>query len=400
MSISNVNLLSQGGYGCVYHPSLDCKARNSNNMNKITKLQISKQDVENELQIGNALKNIHKHENHYGTLDKSCQDLSLKQIEKTGLLKECELKESDTYILTDMRYIQGDTLKQYLYKINSPDIICYKMIEIYRQLLISVKKMQERNVIHNDLKSSNIMFDVSKQLPIIIDFGISFFSNKWHGKLKYIFFSYEPRYMLMAPEIHFLSYLLHMDREKISEFKQNINKVCERVAREIFHHISVFHTSFSKSFREKYLSRLIKYFQEIAVEFHPEKGNENAESFYSKYFEPICNTWDIYSISIMYFQLLENVFQNRFPKVEFLEKMTHHLFMNMYPDPRKRLNTSQLLKEYNTFLSQHKIRDVFLDSSRLVKNKYYNKQLLEMVKQERISEKLSEEIKESRHLNK
>ena len=398
MSKTDVNLLSQGGYGCVYHPSLDCKARNSNNKNKITKLQISKQDVENELGIGNALKNIRKHENHFGTLDKSCQDLSLKQIEQTGLLKECELKESDTYILTDMRYIQGDTLKNYLYKIKSPEIICYKMIEIYRQLIISVEKMQNASVIHNDLKSSNIMFDVMKQLPIIIDFGISFFSNRWRGNLKHIFFSYEPRYMLMAPEIHFLSYLLHMDKEKLKEFNQDKNKVCERIATEIVHNISVFHVSFSKSFRQKYLQNLIKYFQEVIVDFQPDK--ENAETFYTKHYEPICNTWDIYSISIMYFQLLENVFQNRFPKVEFLEKMTHHLFLNMHPDPRKRRTTKQVLKEYNVFLTQHKIRDVFIESSRFAKHKYYDKQLLEMVKQERISEKLSEEIKESRRVNK
>ena len=272
------------------------------------------------------------------------------------------------------------------------------MIEIYRQLIISVEKMQNASVIHNDLKSSNIMFDVMKQLPIIIDFGISFFSNRWRGNLKHIFFSYEPRYMLMAPEIHFLSYLLHMDKEKLKEFNQDKNKVCERIATEIVHNISVFHVSFSKSFRQKYLQNLIKYFQEVIVDFQPDK--ENAETFYTKHYEPICNTWDIYSISIMYFQLLENVFQNRFPKVEFLEKMTHHLFLNMHPDPRKRRTTKQVLKEYNVFLTQHKIRDVFIESSRFAKHKYYEKQLLEMVKQERISEKLSEEIKESRYANK
>lgn len=36
----DVKLLSQGGYGCVYHPSLDCNAKNTGDFKKITKLQI------------------------------------------------------------------------------------------------------------------------------------------------------------------------------------------------------------------------------------------------------------------------------------------------------------------------------------------------------------------------
>ena len=332
---NDVKLLSQGGYGCVYHPALDCQARNTGDTSRITKLQISKGDVENELAIGNVLKQHRKFENHFGPLDKSCNDLTVKQMNKTGLLTECQLRESEQYILTEMRFIQGNTLKHYLYRIKSPQLIIYKLIEIYRQLLFSIEKLLAKNVIHNDIKSSNIMYDVQKQLPIIIDFGISFFNNQWRGRLKHIFFSYEPRYMLMAPEIHFISFLLNGDPKYVASIPTQKHDAAKTIASEIVQNITVLHTSFSKTFVKTYTINLMKYFEEILVDFKPGE-DKKLDAFYAKHIEPICHTWDTYSTSIMYFQMLETVFKDRFPKVEFLERFTRHLFLNIHPDPRKR----------------------------------------------------------------
>lgn len=393
---SDVKLLSQGGYGCVYHPALDCQARNTGDTSRITKLQISKGDVENELAIGNVLKQHHKFENHFGPLDKSCNDLTVKQMNKTGLLTECQLRESEQYILTEMRFIQGNTLKHYLYRIKSPQLIIYKLIEIYRQLLFSIEKLLAKNVIHNDIKSSNIMYDVQKQLPIIIDFGISFFNNQWRGKLKHIFFSYEPRYMLMAPEIHFISFLLNGDSKYVASIPNQKHDAAKKIASEIVQNITVLHTSFSKKFVKTYTLNLMKYFEEILVDFKPD-DDEKLDAFYAKHIEPICHTWDTYSTSIMYFQMLETVFKDRFPKVEFLERFTRHLFLNIHPDPRKRRNIREVMHEYNDLLTRHKLRDIFIDESRFFQHQYYDKQLLEMIKQERFSENLSEEMKESKH---
>lgn len=240
------------------------------------------------------------------------------------------------------------------------------------------------------------MYDVQKQLPIIIDFGISFFSNQWRGRLKHIFFSYEPRYMLMAPEIHLISFLLNGDPKYVASIPKQKHDAAKNLASEIVQNITVLHTSFSKKFVKTYTLNLMKYFEEILVDFKPGE-DEKLDAFYAKHIEPICHTWDTYSTSIMYFQMLETVFKDRFPKVEFLERFTRHLFLNIHPDPRKRRNIREVMHEYNDLLTRHKLRDIFIDETRFFQHQYYDKQLLEMIKQERFSEKLSEEMKESKN---
>ena len=62
-------LLNQGGYGCVYHPAIECE----NNKNKkiikdkaaqyISKIQFDDKSSKNEIFIGNIIKNINNYNN-------------------------------------------------------------------------------------------------------------------------------------------------------------------------------------------------------------------------------------------------------------------------------------------------------------------------------------------------
>ena len=80
------------------------------------------------------------------------------------------------YLYNIMPYCEGGELTQL---INSNNYLSEKRIkEIFIQIVEGVKYIHKNNVIHRDLKPNNILFlDKEKTKVVIIDFGLSGFSN-------------------------------------------------------------------------------------------------------------------------------------------------------------------------------------------------------------------------------
>ena len=61
------------------------------------------------------------------------------------------------------------------------------------------------------LKGTNILFDNNKEIPLLIDFGLSVeyqILNKINStNLKNMFYVYAPEYYIWSLEIHYLCYL-------------------------------------------------------------------------------------------------------------------------------------------------------------------------------------------------
>ena len=79
--------------------------------------------------------------------------------------------------------------------------IIANFFEIYRHLLSSLEMLEKVGIVHFDIKNENIIYDKVKNLPIIIDFGLSFYTNssKYGGSEKHfasVFYVYEPSYYL------------------------------------------------------------------------------------------------------------------------------------------------------------------------------------------------------------
>ena len=51
-------LLSQGGYGCVYHPALTCSGKAESTEKNVSKLQRKDWASKNEIEIGKMIKQI------------------------------------------------------------------------------------------------------------------------------------------------------------------------------------------------------------------------------------------------------------------------------------------------------------------------------------------------------
>ena len=48
-------LLSQGGYGCVYYPALTCSGKSESSKKHVSKLQRKDWAAQNEIEIGNKI---------------------------------------------------------------------------------------------------------------------------------------------------------------------------------------------------------------------------------------------------------------------------------------------------------------------------------------------------------
>ena len=78
----------------------------------------------------------------------------------------------DNYLYNVMEYAKGGELTQYIN--NTKEIPENKIKSIFKQIYDAVKYIHNKNIIHRDLKTNNIVFlDEEKTKVAIIDFGIS-----------------------------------------------------------------------------------------------------------------------------------------------------------------------------------------------------------------------------------
>jgi serine/threonine-protein kinase len=93
-----------------------------------------------------------------------------------NIVKLVDLIEKEDAIYLVMEYIDGDTLEDYINKISGP-IPEEIAIPILKEILSAIDFAHQQNVVHLDIKPSNIMITKDGDIKIL-DFGISSDLNK------------------------------------------------------------------------------------------------------------------------------------------------------------------------------------------------------------------------------
>ena len=86
------------------------------------------------------------------------------------------------------------------------------LLNSYYYLINSLQILAKHEICHYDIKLNNIMYNSNKDVPIIIDFGLSFIMKQIGSfndiqKLKSIFYTYSPNYYIWSPEIHLICFI-------------------------------------------------------------------------------------------------------------------------------------------------------------------------------------------------
>ncbi len=232
-------LINQGAYGCVYYPGFTCKGNTNKQKEFITKLEIYDRTSKNEIEISNKIKKIKNFSKFFGPVINHCITLFSEINKNRDKLQDCKAVNIDNheyndFLLIYIKYIESKDIDKYLLDIEIPSIYLSKILNCYNYTLNSIEKLQKHNIIHYDLHTGNIIYNLKTNVPIIIDFGLAIDKTKiinTKNKINYLQLKkstmhYSPKHYTYPPELHFITYVLSdIDEKNIEKnLKKKINE--------------------------------------------------------------------------------------------------------------------------------------------------------------------------------
>ena len=330
-------LISQGGFGCVYHPGINCDGTIGTEKKMVSKLQKINFNSKNEVFIGKLITEIPNYAVYFIPIETEC-NIDLRSITDTKLIEDCDVieDEKNKYTIMKMRYVKNDDFYKSLIS-NSHGKIGRKktilsIIESFTYLLESIEKMQSKNIVHFDLKGGNVLYNVKTGFPLIIDFGLSIpMENLNNSNIKEYFYGFIPEYYTWCLDIHIINYLLYETRDPLT------NVDIEKIANLFVNTNKGLHI-FSKNFRKQYQEQCVSHMKTLVG--IPVKDVINMMLRHYK-------TWDTYSLGIMYLRLFHYMFPNDFHRNKIIIIFSQILLFNIHPNPEKRYDITKTRETFN-----------------------------------------------------
>ena len=396
-------VISSGGYGCIFRPSLKCKSSvnlNSENNNKyISKLLFNKHAQEEISEI-NRIKpiiiKIPKNDEYFLLKDVNyCKPDTLSKSDLNNIDK-CDKffnknnfninninNELDKFTIINTPY-GGIDLEKYIYSdkfsLNSFKIINNGLINILNNAIIPINKL---NLFHMDLKDQNMLYENNKIK--IIDWGLSFIKTQNNFEYKRenfnnnlyrrpLQFNLPYSILLLNNEfwqefINYFNYFSNVEKKEINyEF---FRKILEQILYNFFentkhgHNIDLTnniiplfydntvlendsqkYNKFIEIFTKIYTAIFVKYFDIKKKKF---KINEYIENIY-------LHNCDIFGLISVYISLFEKLKKDNNKNVDLTKLklfVKKYLFEEkFYVEPYNIQQLNDDLKELNNYILQ------------------------------------------------
>ncbi len=327
------DLLSSGSYGCVFYPSYSCNGKSKYKKTLVSKLTKNNFISQNEYSTSQIVKKIPNYKEHFIVIESQCPITKKKLItstmhEQCELLKEDKHYDKSKYVLLYSKYSESLELHYYLM-----DNISIKiLIKTYMDLLKKIEFLIEKEIIHNDLHFSNVLYEIKTGNLLIIDFGLSIQKYNFLHKngslnipyLKNAFNYFYPSWMWYSLDFHLLCYLLHIGdvNDKIID-----DIITQYLEKHIIRNIT-------DEYLEMFRNLSYEYFTKNLYNMNYEQKIKFLLSFW--------NTWDNYKIALQFIRLyIENSIQ--------LKEFFIILLLLIHPNPEYRINGLEL-RRYNSLL--------------------------------------------------
>lgn len=179
--------LTSGGFGCIFKPAIKCKNSNerTTGISKMSLEKYGKEEINEIQQIKDKLKIIKNYQKYFLLDTEICEPDKLTKEDLNNFDAKCyaltRFNINSTNVNTKLNTLtilnmpdSGIDLKDWLL---SDNIITKEKIFILNETICvllknAVRPMNEKGVIHNDLKDSNILIDKNLDARII-DWGLS-----------------------------------------------------------------------------------------------------------------------------------------------------------------------------------------------------------------------------------
>lgn len=350
---------AEGAYGCVFYPRITCKGVQEKNYdNFISKIVRKNFYGDNEIYIGK-----HIREQLPDTWQKffapSTHSCSVDISRFTNIdLDHCDIVKrykKSPFMLLKIPFIGYQsyytTYQDYIVQNINPREIVLNLISGYKHLLKALEKLQKPSVkvCHFDLNETNILFSQDQSIPIIIDFNLSFTFQRLTNNLQDYFYIFAPEYSTWALEIHYINFLLH---EKDTPSYNDIKAIAHA------------YVSNNKPLRLNFSEDFLKKYEDLCMDVL--EGYRNGVSEIIDIIAKSWETWDNYSLSIMYLRIIYYLnisFVHKKPVKSFVANdftvdFTELLLMNIHPNPKFRYNVKETKQRFDDFFYDKNINNV------------------------------------------
>ena len=351
-SIKGTKLISQGTFGCIFYPAIECNGSISKNKKYASKLVKNNKTDLNEYMIGKMIKNIKLYEYYYAPVVNMCS-INLAKIDKrerdmcrvirgkTAASSSNPLfaQSANNYAIMKIPFIENISIIDYFTspETDKKEILTY-ILYSYDYLLQNIRTLNQHGIIHFDLKLSNILIEKSKKIPIIIDFGLSIpISDIRPETYKKYFYAYSPSYYIWCIDIHIICYLVKVN--PVLSKDALIDLIDEYVENNIG--LKIFSDTFVLRFRDM----AIDYYTKLVFD-----TRETRDEIIQKLLKYI-HTWDSYSLSLMFLCFIQFISIYGFIHNKLIIEFSKLLLLNFHPNPEKRLTFDETKKKYNAIFN-------------------------------------------------
>jgi len=333
-----VHFLSQGAYGCIFHPGISCDGDTVDNPSFVTKIQKNERTTANELAISNRIRKITGYARFFAPITKQCpvrfSSDTNPELKKCEVFKEESVDPNNIFVSNKIRYVGKNNMRRHLLDKYVPQYASYgsephnpifkpqataknaraffaELLRTHIYLNRGIEQLVKHKLVHNDIRYNNIMFDQKMEVPIFIDFGLSIdireLSPETYRKRFYVF----DIYPYWSMDVHICNYIFQVvtypkaKTEKITEETINalIHSFIYKETEENKNTLQVSNEVFNLSIIDTQASRFIKKWNAYLKKFVNKTWFDLYEATI-KYFA----TWDIYSVCVVYMMVLDDLF--------------------------------------------------------------------------------------------
>ena len=324
-SKKELKLINSGAFGCIFRPNLTCDGK-VGTAKYVTKIQKNKRTIIHELRISEKVKKIRGYVRYFAPVLKYCQ-VKIKK-DRVKDLNKCEIFENETakqiesssYVSMKTRYVGDKDLRDYIFSNKTPKFFLKELVQTHSYLLKGIQKLFANKIVHYDLKYNNIIFDFGLKVPIIIDFGQSWCIDelKTEPEISAAFFVFE-QYDYWCIDILICNYII----QKVGFKEAKTDLVTEAEIDQIYDvfiygrepkYVSEEEGAKKKILNDAYLYNILQNPNKMLT--FKSQMDEYLQPFINKrtwwelYEELLgyANTWDCYSLSIIYLNMLDDAY--------------------------------------------------------------------------------------------
>lgn len=235
----------------------------------ISMVKTETSEIVQEMKIGKIIQKIPHYSWHYLPIEKSCR-VSLYRGSK-------KIENDENNVSLTYRNIGNTTLKEYLQSLPDENIRQVKIMDCFNYVIYSIKKLLKFNVIHFNIKETNILYDIQNHRPILSHFQHSFLTDD----VQNVFFS-DDFYVYWCVEIYMMNQAFFHPWTK------------EKSTNEIQKYLKKFiHENFLIENKEQTYANYEKFFRQFY--------SSTSEQMIKQLFIPtVFSTWDTYSTMVSF----------------------------------------------------------------------------------------------------